>query len=102
MESNFHTSVHPPVWLHLGRNVPLLVVIVFLLKIFTELFLGLEPLRGVKGGCWCSSLFQSQGSVGVLFSFFYLCIGLPPGDEHTASPVLLCATGDDHRAPTGC
>lgn len=42
MYFNFHASMCPPVRLHPGRKVSVLVVIGVLLKIFTELFLGLE------------------------------------------------------------
>lgn len=69
---NFHASMCPPVRLHLGRKVSVLVVISFLPKIFTELFLGLELSKtfapfGVFFGVLHS--FKARKVLG-FFSFF--------------------------------
>jgi len=74
MYFNFQSSICPPIRLQLGRNISILVVISILLKIFTELFLGLELSKTFApfGGffCVCSSLFQTQENVGVVFLSF--------------------------------
>lgn len=91
MYSNFHASMHPPVRLHLRRKVYILVVIGFLLKIFMELFLGLE-LRKTFVTFECILVFFPLSKPGKCWGGVFLsfkCV-----ETH------FLVTGGGHRSPT--
>lgn len=94
MYFNFHASMCPPVRLHPGRKVSVLVVISILLKIFTELFLGLELSETLAPlGEFFSVLHSFKAKKVLGFEFFSLLNVQKPTSwwwAHCLSGAALC------------